>query len=189
MVEQGSSGPDEAAHEVEQARIRSRTFLIVTLSAAVPAFDIGFEAGAFKTVNYHRVITVFVVSTVVLIWTLVTDVDDPFASSWRSRVILSIPAAYLLVDETVLRTSRRESEALFLVVIATFPYVLYLVARLVAPDYFSLRVRERVIAALVVVALATSGFYIGEAHPRFLHCVDFSRVGDYVPPNCRRSQS
>ncbi len=173
----------------EEVRIRARSFLILTITAAVPAFDIGFEAGAFRTVSYHRVVTIFVISTVVLVWSLVTKIEDPIATSWVSRLILAVPAVYMLLEETVLRTSRKEADLLFLGVIATFPYVLYLIARIVAPNYFSLPGRERAVAAVLVVALAVSGFYIGRSHPRFLHCVDFSRVGDYVPPNCQKAQN
>ena len=180
---------DPAPADQDEIRIRARTFLILTISASVPAFDIGFEAGAFRTVSYHRVVTVFVISTVVLIWSFATRIKDPIATSWRTRAILAVPALYLLLDETVLRTSRTESEVLFVAVIATFPYVLYLLAKIVAPDYFSMPPRERVIAAVVVVALAVGGYYIGRSHPRFLHCVDFSRVGDYVPPNCQKAQN
>ncbi|MCP3933749.1 MAG: hypothetical protein GY708_00100 [Actinomycetia bacterium] len=162
----------------------TRTFVVITIAGALVAWDIGFEYGAFDTISYRRVLTVFVVSTVVLIATIVKD-DDTFATSILSRIVLGLPLAYLIADLTFLTTSQTVVDILGIAIIASFPYTLYVIARLLDQDYFTLPHRERLIAAIVVAALGLAGFYVGTANDRFLTCTDFERTGDYQPANCQ----
>ncbi len=162
----------------------TRTFVVITIAGALVAWDIGFEYGAFDTISYRRVFTVFVVSTVVLIATIIND-DDTFATSNLSRMVLGLPLAYLIADLTFLTSSQVVVDILSIAIIASFPYTLYVIARLLDQDYFTLPRREQLIAAIVVTALGLAGLYVGTANGRFLTCTDFERTGDYQPPDCQ----
>lgn len=172
-----------AVSEQETAGI-TRTFMVVTITGSLVSWDVGFEYGAFDTVSFHRVFTVFVISTVVLVTTLVRN-DESFATSPMSRLVLGLPLAYLLADLTFLTTSQTVVDVLNLAILATFPYTLWVIARLLDRDYFQLPARERAIAAAVVLALGAAGYYVGVNNDRFLLCSDFERIGDFQPENCR----
>lgn len=161
----------------------TRSFMVVTIAGALVAWDIGFDLGAFETVSYRRVFTVFVVSTVVLLTTFVRN-DETLATSPFSRVILGLPLAYLFADMTFLTVSQNVVDALNIAIIATFPWTLYVIARLVDRDYFLMPRREQIIALVAVVLIGLAGLYIGNGHERFLTCDDFARSGDFQPENC-----
>lgn len=181
MTAQSAPTPGDAEHE-SQASI-TRTFMVITVTGALVSWDIGFEYGAFDTISYRRIFTVFVVSTVVLIATIVRN-DETFATSTISRIVLGLPLAYLIADVTFLTVSQAVVDLFGLAILFTFPYTLYVIARLLDRDYFSLPTRERAVAGAVVLLLGFAGLYVGSANDRFLNCGDFERVGDYQPDNC-----
>lgn len=157
--------------------------MMVTIAGALVAWDIGFDYGAFGTVSYRRFFTVFVVSTVVLVATVVRN-DETFATSPTSRLILGLPLAYFVADLLFLTVSETVVSLLNLAIFITFPYTLYVIARLLDQDFFTLPRREQLIAAAVVLVLGLAGYYIGYENHRFLNCGDFELIGDYQPPNC-----
>lgn len=161
----------------------TRTFMLVTIAGSLAAWEIGFDLGAFETVAYRRVFTVFVVSTVVLLTTFVRN-DETLATSPFSRVILGLPLAYLFADLTFLTVSQTVVDLFNMAIVLTFPWTVYVIARLVDQDYFSLPRREQAIALVAVVLIGLAGFYVGASHERFLTCDDFARSGDFQPPNC-----
>lgn len=169
---------------LDRRSARARTLLIVTVAGSLPAFEIGFEAAAFETFSYRRVLAVFVASTVVLAWTFFAPVHDRVTQSWWSRLMLALPAVYLVADATLLTDAPGVAVALVFAVIATFPWVVYVVGRSLAPDYFALSRSEQVVAAAIVVMIAAAGAYIGTNQDRFLLCSDFERIGDFRPETC-----
>ena len=162
----------------------ARTFLLVTIAGSLTAWEIGFEYGAFDTVSYRRVFAVFIVSSVVLIATIVAD-DDTFATSVVSRAILGLPLLYLLADITFLTESQTVSDVLGIAVLASFPYTVWVVARILGTDYFTMPIKHQLVAAATVTCVAAAGWYVGDQNDRFLICSDFERVGDYQPTNCQ----
>jgi len=174
---------DDAATLKGEPSALTRTFMVVTIAGSLVAWDIGFDMGAFETISYRRLFTVFVVSTVVLLTTFVRN-DETLATSPFSRVILGLPLAYLAADMTFLTVSQALVDALNVAIIATFPWTLYVVARLVDRDYFTLPRREQIIAVVAVLLIGLAGLYVGDAHTRFLSCDDFARSGDYQPEDC-----
>jgi len=162
----------------------TRTFMLVTIAGSLVAWDIGFEFGAFDTVSYRRVFAVFVVSTVVLVATIIAD-DDTLATSNMSRAILALPLLYFVADLTFLTFSQLLVSVLSLAILLTFPWALWVIARMLDTDFFSLGQRERNIAVATVILIGLAGLYVGTANDRFLTCGDFERIGDYQPDNCR----
>jgi hypothetical protein len=52
---------------------RVKTFAVVVAPAALAAWQVGFELGAFDVISYRRIFAVYVVSTVVLIATFIAS--------------------------------------------------------------------------------------------------------------------
>jgi len=162
---------------------RVRTFVLVSTPAAVAAWQVGFEFGAFDVIAYRRVFAVFIVSTVVLIATFIAP-DSGFATTAWSRLILSLPLVYIAADITLLTKSTLVSNLLSAAILLTSPYVVWVAVRLMGFEFFALARREQVVAIVLVVTIGVLGWYVGHNNNHFLTCRDFVRMGDFQPENC-----
>jgi hypothetical protein len=73
--------------------------------------------------------------------------------------------------------------------ILTSPVVLWVIARLLAPEYFILPGRRVKIALLVIVTtVALIGYLMGRYNDHFLTCEEFHVAGDNPPTNCVHTQ-
>lgn len=167
----------------EQQDARLRTFVLVSAPAALVAWQVGFELGAFDVIAYRRVFAVFVFSIVVLVATFMAP-DSGFASSWWSRLILSLPLVYLVADVTTLTESTAVSNLLGGAILVTAPYVVWVAAQLMGFEFLALARHDQIAAIALVVMLGILGWYVGSNNARFVTCRDFVRTGEYVPPNC-----
>ena len=69
--------------------------------------------------------------------------------------------------------------------VAVSPFVLWVVARLLAPNYFTLPDRKTKLVVIGIVAVvALIGFAVGRLDHHFLTCEDFQVAGDDTPSNC-----
>ena len=170
--------------DATDANQRIRSFVLVTVPGALVAWHIGFEIGAFDTVAYQRVFSVFVVSRVVLLASFVAAADGTHSSAVR-RFALATPLLYLVVDLLFLDESPIVSKVLGIAVIATLPYALWVAARLMGVAYFELSRRDQIAVVVSIVVIGAGGLYVGANHDRFVTCSDFERAGDYLPENCR----
>ncbi len=69
--------------------------------------------------------------------------------------------------------------------VAVSPFVLWVVARLLAPSYFTLPDRKTKLVVIGIVAVvALIGFAVGRLDDHFLTCEDFQVAGDDTPSNC-----
>lgn len=161
----------------------AQVFLLVTVGGSLFAIDIGYDLGAFETVNYRRIFPVFVVSTVALLASFVTDGPE-VTDAKRTRVILALPALYLVADVLQFTDTRAVYVAFAVVITATLPFTLYVVARMADLDFFHLSRRLQAVAVATLVAMLLVGLYVGANHPRFFECADFELAGDFVPENC-----
>jgi hypothetical protein len=165
------------------ADARVRTFVLVAAPAALAAWQIGFELGAFDVISYRRIFAVYVVSTVILIATFIAP-DSGFATSFGGRLILALPLAYLVADITLLTDSTAVSTVLGGLVLMTFPYIVWVAARLMGFEFFRLALRQQMAVVAMVVVVGLLGWYIGRYNDRFVTCRDFIRMGDFAPANC-----
>ena len=162
---------------------RIRTFVLVSTPAALAAWQVGFELGAFDVIAYRRIFAVFVVSTVVLIATFIAP-DSGFATTTWSRLILSLPLVYIAADVTLLTNSRFITTLLSGAILLTSPYIVWVAARLMGFEIFTLERREQVGAIILVMGIGILGWYVGHSNNHFLTCRDFVRMGDFKPANC-----
>ena len=162
---------------------KTRTFVLISTPAALVAWQVGFEYGAFDIIAYRRIFAVFVISLVVLIATFVSA-QSGFATSTWSRLILSLPMVYIAADLTSLTTSAIVVNALGAAILLTSPYVVWVAARLMGFEFFTLTRREQLAIVALVMMIGILGWYVGHNNDHFLTCRDFVRMGDFEPANC-----
>ena len=174
---------DDVVEPTRRRATAAQIFLLVTVGGSLFAIDVGYDLGAFETVNYRRIFPIFVVSTVALIASFVTDGPE-VTDARRTRLILALPALYLLADVLQFTDARPVYLTFAIAIVATLPFTLYVVARMADLDFFHLTRRLQVVAAVTLAAMFLAGLYVGTNHPRFFECADFELAGDYVPENC-----
>jgi hypothetical protein len=168
-----------------------RTFLLLAVALAYPAWDVGFEVGVYGQVFFEKVFTAWAVSTALLI---------AFVATARLRKLLRplgwwamcMPTVWLLVL-LVFRSMphhRTIGVVLFALGLVTYvaclPYALYVGLSVAYPDLLDLRgKRPKLLLLLLVGGLLAAGFGIGRNHRWFLTCEDFEISGSHVPADCR----
>ncbi|WP_154939902.1 hypothetical protein [Micromonospora palomenae] len=163
-------------------------FFAITIGASLYAWHFAFSFGAYHTVLYYFRQQLFVVSLVVLLGGLIM----------RSRMqihpwLLALFTPWLLLTLVRLVLPAGEPGALPRVVdrillvatVVVLPIIAWVVARLLAPNYFTLPDRRSKIAVVAIVAVVTiTGYSAGRWNDRFLTCGDFQVAGDDEPKNC-----
>lgn len=161
----------------------ARTFVVTATAAALAAFNLGFDVGAFRNIEHRKTWAIWVLCTVALIASyLFRNSDYRLGGRWRTA--LALPSLWIIVDFLTDTSSTVIVVVLLIASLATLPFALYVLVRLVAGDFVAFPARLR--NALIVTALGVFavGWAVGENHARFLTCRDFERAGEYVPDNC-----
>jgi hypothetical protein len=167
-------------------------FFAITIGASLYAWNVAFTFGAYRMLFYQRRQELFVLSLVVLLSGLILRPRVQIRS-WR----LALFTPPLLLTLLRLAFPVNHSGAVVrvidhVVVIATLgvlPIVIWVVARLLAPNYFTLPDRRTKLAVIAIVAaVALIGYAEGRFNSHFLTCEDFLVAGDVEPNNCVHSQ-
>jgi hypothetical protein len=162
----------------------ARAFAVVATGAGLAAFNVGFDLGAFANINHRRFFAVWVICTVALVSSfLFRNADYRLGGHWR--IALGVPTAWLVADLTFVTTQRPVVIGLAVVSVAALPFALYVLAHLLAGDYFTFPSRLRWALGILTAFIFVVGLYVGDGHPRFLTCDDFALAGEYQPENCR----
>jgi hypothetical protein len=170
-------------------RLGLRAFFATTIAASLLVWDLAYSLGAYHTVFYYRLFHIFVASTVLLIGSVVLR-KDVRVRSWM-RVLLAIPMAWF-----VARAIKPISEAgsalhvldttLTWLTLATVPFTLWALIRIMAPGLFGLPARRlKALAFLVITVIGLTGFFVGQFNNHFTTCHDYVVAGDDEPSNCR----
>ena len=165
-----------------------RTFFVSTIGAALVAWDIAFNYGAFHTVFFARRHQVAIVLFVVVLGTIV--LRRQVKVNWWLLAILSIPMFWVFFRLVFPArdpgsTPSQVDGILFIVVVMLYPMVFWIVLRLVAPDYFSIPNRRlKVMSVVIVVVIVLLGYSVGEQNGRFLRCNEFRVSGNDLPADC-----
>jgi hypothetical protein len=165
-----------------------RTFFVSTIGAALVAWDIAFNFGAFHTVFFARRHQVAVLLFVVVLGTIV--LRHQVSINWWLLGILSIPMFWIVFrmafpTRDAGSTASRIDGMLFIFVVMLYPMVFWIVLRLVAPDYFSIPNRRlKVMSVVIVIVIAFLGYSVGEQNGRFLSCDEFKVSGNDLPADC-----
>lgn len=175
-----SSAPETP---VESASAEGRTFVLLAAGAGFAAWEVGFDLGAFNTIDHRRFWAIWILCTVALVAGALFP-DPDLAKAWRFRWVLAIPSLWLLSDVAQVGTGQTATSILVVLSVMTFPLALYVIAELLAGDFFRLQRRSQMALVGLVALIAATGWYVGNGNDRFLTCEDFERAGDFQPENC-----
>jgi hypothetical protein len=178
--------------ETGPSRGRLGGFFAIAIGGSLYAWDVAFTFGVHHALVYHRRHELFVVSLVVLLGGLIM----------RRRVqirpwLLALFTPPLLLVLVQLAFPVNHSGALVRVIahilvvttVAVLPVVIWVVARLLAPQYFTLPDRRAKVGVIAVVAfVALLGYALGQFNDHFLTCEDFQVAGDAPPKSCAHTQ-
>jgi hypothetical protein len=163
-------------------------FFAITIGASLYAWKIAFVFGAYHTLFYHSRHQLFVLSLVVLLGGLIMR-SRMQIRAWL--LALFTPPLLLVLLQLALPVNdngvvvRVVYHILVVTVVAVLPIITWVVARLLAPNYFTLPDRRAKIAVIAIVVVVTLlGYALGRFNNRFLTCGDFQVAGDDLPKNC-----
>lgn len=172
-----------------------RTFVLSSVAIATSVWGIAFNIGAFKTIFFDDLFTVWVVATAVLLALLFIP-NGRKILRWYSILILLSPTFWLILNYleiSFILTPVAQSFVLVLGIaigIICLPYSIYLVVTILNPDLISLKgndIKIRIVLVGVIIALV--GFFVGRNNNMFLTCEDFKISGNDLPTNCRKIQN
>lgn len=170
-----------------------RAFFATTIAGSLVVWDIAFALGAYHTVFYSRLFQILVVSVVLLAGSIV--LRRSIAVRPWTRVILSVPLLWLVVHAAAplgrdTHAQKVLDDTLVGLTVASLPFIMLAVVRVMAPDYFALPARRLKIATVLIVAsVALGGFLVGEFNYKFTDCQQYVVAGDNTPSNCRMTPS
>ena len=190
--------------ETGPSRGQFRGFFATSIAGSLWAWDLAFTYGAYHTVSFHTRERLLVLTVAVLLGALMlrrqVRVHRWLLAAFAPLILLTLLRLLFPIDPGVAPVgSRVATEArpavrvaegvLVAATILTSPVVLWVVARLLAPDYFVLPGRRVKIALLVIVAtVALIGYLVGRYNYHFLTCEEFLVAGDNAPTNCVHTQ-
>ncbi|HEY7176978.1 MAG TPA: hypothetical protein VH442_18860 [Micromonosporaceae bacterium] len=166
-----------------------RAFFATTIAASLLVWDLAYSLGAYHTVFYYRLFHIFVASTVLLIGSVVLR-KDLRVRPWM-RVLLAVPLTWF-----VARAIKPINEAgsalhdidttLTWLTLATVPFTLWALIRIMAPGLFGLPARRlKALTFLVITVIGLTGFFVGQFNNHFTTCHDYVVAGDNEPSDCR----
>jgi len=168
----------------------TRAIILISVAAAFFAWDIGFEFGAYGSIFFEKVFAAWSISLALLIIFIIIPkrlLTVP-PTLWVATAISTLWLCIALVnraapDEILFR--HLLTVLGFLVVLACFPYVAWVVVSVLYPDFAHIReIGPRLGIIFIIVIMVFVGYLIGSNHYRFLTCEDFELSGQSVPSNC-----
>jgi hypothetical protein len=168
-----------------------RAFFASTIAVSLLVWDLTFTLGAYHTVFYSWLFQILVASTVLLLGALVLR-RDVRVRPWMLGV-LAIPLLWLISRGVA--PFGRGSDAnhvvdliLIALTLASVPFTLIALARVLSPDYFELPARRLKAAAVaIIVLIGVTGFLVGQFNYEFTTCHEYDVAGNDEPSNCRMS--
>ncbi len=169
-----------------------RAFILIIIAIAYPAWDLGFELGAYGRLFYEKVFVAWSISTALLIVLLVVP-REKLQVPMLAWFATAIPSLWLIlalgirVAPDVKFLGYALTTAGFLAYVACFPYVVYMAVSIAYPDLVRLtRRRAQVALPIIIASLLGAGFLAGKNHSHFLTCEDFEISGNHIPADCRQ---
>jgi hypothetical protein len=165
-----------------------RGFFATSMAASVYVWNAMFELGAYRTIFFYREDEYLVLATVVFVGVLVVR-QQVRERPWLFAAVAP-PALYLLFrlaspDKHPGGVLGLVSNVLIVLNGLALPLMVWVIARLLAPDYFEVRgVRLKLAVVAILVGIAVAGFLAGHFNYRYLSCEDFEIAGLEPPGNC-----
>jgi ABC-type uncharacterized transport system permease subunit len=163
-----------------------RATLLITAGSATVAFAVGFNIGAFGVIFFGQLLAIWVIATVVLVGSLVSDLPP---DTWPRRLVLLVPSLWIIAAwiDSNYSFNRSERFVFALTVIMTLivlPAVAWVLVTVVNTDFAELPGRNKGIVIVTVGIFIVIGFAFGARNDMFLDCEDFKISGNDLPANC-----
>ncbi len=174
---------------IMQAR-SAQTFVIATVSLSLVVWNLAFNLGAFDTIFFDKMFSVWVICTVLLLTQIVLP------KTYRKLTILGALALFAPSFWVILQYldvmpgfSIEVSELLyllsFILTIICLPYTVYLVMSFLQEEVVALRPRRLMVWLFVITAsIGLVGYFVDANNDIFLFCEDFKVSGNDLPTNC-----
>lgn len=173
-------GPDSERWEATAA--------VVAGGGALVVWEPAFTLGAYHVVFYYQLLTLWAVSTGVLLSALLLRERLP-RHGWMYLACLALPSVWLSIAAIVPHKGGTPRELLFLAggilsVIGT-PLLTWTLLRILlfGESELSARQQWRVVGTIALVGVLA--FTLGTLNHVFLTCGDFNVSGNSVPKGCR----
>ena len=176
-----------AFHDLDPA---TRSFILITIAVAFPAWDLGFEIGAYGRLFFEKVFVTWSISTAMLIVLLMLPRKNLRVPriAWFATAIPSLWLLFALVAHAtpdVPLYTHALTIVGFVTYLACFPYVIYMSISIAYPDLLKLeRALPKIGLTSVIVIMLAGGYVVGSNHSLFLTCEDFEISGNHVPEDC-----
>lgn len=163
-----------------------RATLLITAGSATVAFAVGFNMGAFGVIFFGQLLAIWVIATVVLVGSLVSDLPP---DTWPRRLVLLVPSLWIIAAWVDSNYSFNRSERFVfamtvVVTLIVLPAVAWILVTVVNTDFAELPGRKKGIVIATVELFIIIGFAFGARNDMFLDCEDFKISGNDLPSNC-----
>jgi hypothetical protein len=164
-----------------------RALAVAAVGAAVISWWPAFTLGAYQTVFFEQLLSLWAASTAAFL--ILAVFKQRRAVSWPHRFALLLPSVWLLIALALpTGTEGGHSAVLYwfalALTLAGGPYLAWTLLRITLVGYDTLTHRQRWAVIGVVAAVALLGFTLGRLNPYFLTCGDFTISGNFAPPGC-----
>ncbi len=163
-----------------------RATLLITAGSATVAFAVGFNLGAFGVIFFGQLLAIWVIATVVLVGSLVSDLPP---DTWPRRLVLLVPSLWIIAawidsNYSFNRSERFVFAMTVIVTLIVLPAVAWVLVTVVNTDFAELPGRKKGVVIATVGLFIVIGFAFGARNDMFLDCEDFKISGNDLPVNC-----
>lgn len=167
-----------------------KAYILASVALSVAVFNFGFNLGAFKTIFFNELFTVWVINLAVLFACLLLPQEDRPVDGWGMWA-LATPTIWLILSVIQIQNESWSflDELVFviglIVLFITLPYVTYILISITQEETLRIKPR-RLLYQLVLIAVAVElvGFFIGRYNHLVLNCEDFKLAGYDQPAQC-----
>ncbi|MFF1896911.1 hypothetical protein [Streptomyces sp. NPDC058206] len=161
---------------------------VIAGGGALAVWEPAFTLGAYNVVFYYQLLTLWAVSTAVMLTALLMRERGP-RHGWMYWACLALPSVWIAIAAVVPRHDGWPDKTLFLaggvLSIVGTPLLVWVLLHLLLFGESELSVRERRTVIGVVVAVGVLAYGLGQLNHVFLTCGDFDISGNSVPSGCR----
>ncbi|MER7044858.1 hypothetical protein [Streptomyces jumonjinensis] len=180
--------PASANRDTQGSERWEATAAVVAGGGALAVWEPAFTLGAYNVVFYYQLLTLWAVSTAVLLSALLLRERLP-RHGWVYPACLMLPTVWIGLAAAIPHKGGTPRELLFLAggvlsIIGT-PLLTWLLLRILlfGDSELSTRQQRRIVGAIAVVGVLA--FTLGKLNHVFLTCGDFDISGNSVPHGCR----
>ncbi len=163
-----------------------RTTAIAAAGGSAATWWPAFTLGAYGEVFFEQLLTLWAVSTAVLLCALILGRAQ---AGVRLRwLTLALPSLWIAVS--IISNAANDVANLALLgvsavlTLAGAPFLTWVLLRIVVAGYVELSRRQRMAAVLITAGVGVVAFVLGEINYLFLTCEDFLISGKSEPPHC-----